>query len=51
MERKDYIKEQLEKHGIRSVEELKNAKMKPLNISLMVSAPVNVGTLKKGAAV
>ena len=46
MERKEHIMKALKKYGVNSPEELEQQKIKPLNISLMVSKPA-AGEVKK----
>lgn len=50
MDRKEHIMKALEKYGIHSQEELDKQKIKPLNISLMVSKPA-AGEVKKKSVV
>lgn len=50
MERKEHIMKALKKYGVHSPEELDRQKVKPLNISLMVSKPA-AGEVKNKSVV
>lgn len=50
MERKKHIMNALKKYGVNSPEELEQQKIKPLNISLMVSKPA-AGEVKNKSVV
>lgn len=47
MDRREHLMTALAKIGIHSVEEVKEAKVKPINISLMVSKPEQSGSKKE----